>query len=184
MEEQWYFGRKLLRHMSQYYPSWQAASSSSPPPGSPPSVHISLYLPTSGREPEFVEEISKLTVFREDHLENNQEYIVYIRGDSNVNKNHKDRMRIMRHFMNTLNLMPVPVPTYHHFLGNNLLLNLTLIWYYLHSLFLWILLKTRLCAHQFHRLRMTERKLFGMKKIFLCIRNLSLTIWQVWDQDG
>ena len=97
------------------------------PPGSPPSVHISLYLPTLGREAEFVEEISKLTVFLEDHLENNQEHIVYIRGDSNVNKNHKDRMRIMRHFMNTLNLMPVPVPTYHHFLGNNLLLNLTLI---------------------------------------------------------
>ena len=92
------------------------------PPGSPPSVHISLYLPTSGREAEFVEEISKLTVFLEDHLENNPEHIVYIRGDSNVNKNHKDRMRIMKHFMNTLNLMPAPIEhrTYHHFLGNGL----------------------------------------------------------------
>ena len=64
------------------------------PPGSPPSVHVSLYLPTSGKEAAFVEEISKLEVYLDEYLENNPSHGIYIRGDSNVNNNHKERVKI------------------------------------------------------------------------------------------
>ena len=33
------------------------------PPGSPPSIHVSLYLPTSGKETQFIEELSKVRIF-------------------------------------------------------------------------------------------------------------------------
>ena len=37
------------------------------PPGCPPSVHISLYLPTSGKESEFVQEITMIRLFLRSH---------------------------------------------------------------------------------------------------------------------
>ena len=90
------------------------------PPGSPPSVHISLYLPTSGKEASFIEEISKLEVFLEEHMEKNPTHRIYIRGDSNVNSNNKQRVRILKHFMINLKLKSTLIThkTYHHFLGN------------------------------------------------------------------
>ena len=36
--------------------------------GCPTTLHVALYLPTSGREFQFVEEVSKLRVFLEEHL--------------------------------------------------------------------------------------------------------------------
>ena len=90
------------------------------PPGSPPSVHISLYLSTSGKEASFVEEISKLGVYLEEYLENNPSHCIYIRGDSNVNNNHKEHVKILKHFMNNLQLKSISIQhaTDHHFLGN------------------------------------------------------------------
>ena len=89
-------------------------------PCGPTTVHVALYLPTSGREYQFVEEISKLRIFLENHLEAHPDHLIYIRGDSNVNSNHTDRMRIFKDFMNTILLKSTPIghKTYHHFLGN------------------------------------------------------------------
>ena len=45
-------------------------------------------LPTSGKEAEFVEDISKLRIFLEDLLIKDPELLIFIRGDSNVNSKH------------------------------------------------------------------------------------------------
>ena len=92
------------------------------PPGSPPSLHLSLYLPTSGKETEFTEELAKLRQFLDDILEDNPDCAIYIRGDSNVNLNNKPRVKIFSDFMNNFNLTNIPLghKTYHHFTGDGL----------------------------------------------------------------
>ena len=92
------------------------------PPGSPPSVQISLYLPTSGLESDFIEEISKLRMFLDDLLQTHPDYNVYIRGDSNVNNNNKARVNIFDNFKDHFKIISVPTlhKTYHHFLGGGL----------------------------------------------------------------
>ena len=92
------------------------------PPGCSPSLHISLYLPTSGKEPEFVQELTTLRIFIETIIEEAKAQIVYIRGDSNVNDNHTDRMKMLKSLMETLNLVRIPInhKTYHHFVGNGM----------------------------------------------------------------
>ena len=65
-------------------------------PDCEPSLHISLYLPTSGKESEFIEEITKLRDFIDDTLEQHPGSRVFIRGDSNVNINNKNIQRFPR----------------------------------------------------------------------------------------
>ena len=88
-------------------------------PGCPATLHVALYLPTSGRESQFVEEISKLRAFLEEYQEIYPDHHIYIRGDSNVNSNHSNRMKIFRDFISTLLLKSSHIPhkTYHHFVG-------------------------------------------------------------------
>ena len=75
------------------------------PPDSPPSLHIALYLPTSGKEAEFIEEITKLRNFLENILDENPDYIVFIRGDSNVNIKNRPRYNIFEDFINRFKLL-------------------------------------------------------------------------------
>ena len=53
-------------------------------------------------------------------MEKNPTHRIYIRGDSNVNSNNKERVRILKHFMINLKLKSTLIAhkTYHHFLGN------------------------------------------------------------------
>ena len=92
------------------------------PPGSPESVHLSIYLPTSGKESEFVDEIVKIRIFLDDFLTDHPGCIIFIRGDSNVNTNNAARMNVFKHFKNTYEMNSVPInhKTYHHFLGAGL----------------------------------------------------------------
>ena len=92
------------------------------PPGSPPSVHISIYLPTSGKESEFLGEISQLRATIEEIKVTYKDVLVYIRGDSNVNRNNKPRSKIFDNFCSELQLVRVPTHhnTYHHFMGDGL----------------------------------------------------------------
>ena len=89
------------------------------PPATQPSLHVSIYLPTSGKESEFIEEISKLRVFIEDILETYPGCPLFIRGDSNVNKNNIARLNIFQDFKSIFNLVCIPLGhnTYHHFQG-------------------------------------------------------------------
>ena len=92
------------------------------PPGSPPSIHVSLYLPTSGKETQFIEELSKLRIYLEDLLEDHPDYLVYLRGDSNVNANNKARSNVFNDFKSNRKIIHVPLghKAYHHFLGEGL----------------------------------------------------------------
>ena len=92
------------------------------PPSSPPSLHLSLYLPTSGKETEFTEEMGKLRQFLENLLEDIPDCAIFIRGDSNVNVNNKPRLKIFSDFLSNFNLFNIPLghKTYHHFTGEGL----------------------------------------------------------------
>ena len=92
------------------------------PPGSPITVHIVLYLPTSGQEMEFTEQV---VLLRSTILELQDKFpnpLIYLRGDSNVNPNNKNRVKIFTDFLSTFKLSIIPLyhKTYHHFLGNGL----------------------------------------------------------------
>ena len=89
------------------------------PPGSPVSVHISLYLPTSGREEEFIEALAELSNTVEDITDRYENCLIFLRGDGNVNSNNTERMVIFSRFISSFRLVQVPLDhkTYHHFLG-------------------------------------------------------------------
>ena len=89
------------------------------PPSSQPSVHIALYLPTSGQESEFIDQITELKLKVKEILSIYPGAVIFLRGDSNVNQNNKPRARIFENFCNELKLKNVPInhKTYHHFLG-------------------------------------------------------------------
>ena len=90
------------------------------PPGSPVSVHIALYLPTSGREDDFINSIIDLNNCIADLTDKyGDECLIFLRGDANVNHNNHDRMKVFSNFLASHNLIHVPIShkTYHHFLG-------------------------------------------------------------------
>ena len=92
------------------------------PPDSVPSIHVALYLPTSGQETEFVEAVTNLKVVIEDLKEVHPNATIYIRGDCNVNKNNVPRSNVFQNFINNLELQDVPTNhnTYHHFVGDGM----------------------------------------------------------------
>ena len=89
------------------------------PPGHRTSIHFSIYLPTAGKDTEFVEEVVKLGNCIEELLEKHEDAILFIRGDANVNPNNVARCRILKSFCNQWNLVSSTIhhPTYHHFTG-------------------------------------------------------------------
>ena len=90
------------------------------PPGRIPSIHIAVYLPTQGKESQFVDCIAKLSLCIHQLVEKHPGAAVYLRGDFNVNSNNKPRNILLEYFCRNHNLKAVEVshPTYHHFLGN------------------------------------------------------------------
>ena len=89
------------------------------PPHLPVSAHIAIYLPTAGKDAEFLEEITELSNCINAIGEKYADCLVFIRGDGNVNQNNIDRVKIFSHFLSTHNLINIPLDhkTYHHFLG-------------------------------------------------------------------
>ena len=85
------------------------------------TYHINIYLPTSGKENEYVEELSKLSNVIED-IEH-PDVVTYVRGDANASfkarkKNGRDTL--FRHFVNSMGLHHNELNhvTYHHFTGD------------------------------------------------------------------
>ena len=91
-------------------------------PGYHKSVHIALYLPTSGKEQEFVAEITNLRVYLDNLSTRHPDTLIFIRGDSNANKNKASRCVMVQQLLNYFTLASVAIdhPTYHHFTGNGL----------------------------------------------------------------
>jgi hypothetical protein len=90
------------------------------PPGSALSVHIAVYLPTLGKESEFLDELSKLSIVIDEISDANPAATFYLRGDFNVSQTNTKRTLLLDQFSTQHNLTQViiPKPTYHHFVGN------------------------------------------------------------------
>ena len=53
-------------------------------PGYPRSAHFAIYLPTSGKDAEYIECLAKLKTSIADVIEDSSDTLVYIRGDANA----------------------------------------------------------------------------------------------------
>ena len=92
------------------------------PPGVPTTVHIGLYLPTSGLETQFIDQITELRMIIEELVESYPGSFFYLRGDSNVNPNNKANAKIFVNFFSDLGLLNIPTmhKIYHYFIGDGL----------------------------------------------------------------
>ena len=91
-------------------------------PGVIPSVHVAIYLPTAGREKQFINDIAALSNTFDEISTQYPDSPIYLRGDFNVNSKNKSRSELLEHFMRKENLDQVSIqhPTYHHFVGSGL----------------------------------------------------------------
>ena len=87
-------------------------------PGREPSAHIALYLPTAGREAEYVNALAALETCV---LNISEEFAcpIYIRGDANTNPNNTSRFNLFSHFCSKFSLSSLDLKhnTHHHFQG-------------------------------------------------------------------
>ena len=88
-------------------------------PGVTTSAHIALYLPTSGREAEFVSALADLEACIE-QIKEDYACPIYLRGDCNVNPKNLPRAALFKHFCSKHELISIDLkhPTHHHFLGD------------------------------------------------------------------
>ena len=92
------------------------------PPGYATTVHICIYLPTQGKENQFLGDMAKLDLCIDKLRDQHPEIQFFLRGDFNVNENNIQRINLLQHFCDAqlLNIVPINHKTYHHFMGNGL----------------------------------------------------------------
>ena len=120
-------GGTLVMWKSKLDPYIQPLPTSSPAflpillsiPGFSPSIHIAIYLPTSGRNPECVSALSHLDSFIEE-VAAPHECPIYIKGDANCNPRNTERTDLFKHFCSKHNFVSIDFchPSHHHFTGN------------------------------------------------------------------
>ena len=90
------------------------------PPGITPSVHISVYLPTAGKEGQYIEDLGKLSHCLSEIKNNHPSALIFLRGDFNTSRTNSKRMGLLDYFMTSNNLYDIPIchTTYHHFTGD------------------------------------------------------------------
>ena len=88
------------------------------PPGLQSTAHITVYLPTAGKDSDFLSEFAALDAIVSDILED-YDYPIYIRGDFNVNPKNSVRFQLLQHFCTKFSLINLDLghPTHHHFQG-------------------------------------------------------------------
>ena len=84
------------------------------------SVHIAVYLPTHGKDAEFISELANLKNCIDDVISIHDDPLIFIRGDGNCNPKNLTRFQVLNHFIRQYSLSQVVIlhPTYHHFVGN------------------------------------------------------------------
>ena len=89
-------------------------------PGISTSLHVGIYLPTSGRDDSFVLALAALSAVLESAREDHHGVPIYVRGDANVNPSNLPRSHLFTSLLTQFNLMNLPLnhPTHHHFVGN------------------------------------------------------------------
>ena len=91
-------------------------------PNSPPAIHIALYLPTRGKECEFLEAIADLRILLDELIQKYQDPVIFLRGDANASSTNTMRIPLIKQFIQDFNLKLVNVDhkTYHHFMGQGI----------------------------------------------------------------
>ena len=89
-------------------------------PNFQPSIHICVYLPTAGKESEFLIDLSKLDVLLDDLEIKFSNPPVFIQGDANSRRTNAKRHALLTSFCSNHNLARVPIGhnTYHPFVGS------------------------------------------------------------------
>ena len=89
-------------------------------PGISPSIHVGIYLPTSGRDEHFVVALAALTAVLESVSDDHHGVPVYVRGDANVNPSNLPRVQLFSSLVSQFKLHNLPLhhPTHHHFMGD------------------------------------------------------------------
>ena len=89
-------------------------------PGCKTSIHFAIYLPTHGKDAEYVADMASLINCIEELSSTYNDPVFFIRGDGNTNPKNTNRLNILNHFISHFSLKQVNIlhPTYHHFTGN------------------------------------------------------------------
>ena len=89
-------------------------------PNLPPTIHIALYLPTAGKEAEYLSELAKLKITLDELKLRFPNSAIFLRGDANSSSSNTRRSAIFHTFCEDQNLLRVDINhnTYHHFVGN------------------------------------------------------------------
>ena len=89
-------------------------------PGYVPMIHIAIYLPTSGKEAEYFQELANLGIMIETLQLKYPTSLLFVRGDCNASKTNPKRNVLFSNFIQDLGLSRVDLHhnTYHHFLGH------------------------------------------------------------------
>ena len=85
-------------------------------PGTRISVHMALYLPTHGKDPEFISELASMKNCIEEISVLHNNPLIFIRGDGNCNPKNVTRYQVLKHFIQDYNMKQVNIshPTYPH----------------------------------------------------------------------
>ena len=88
-------------------------------PQHPTTLHVCVYLPTSGKDAQFIHELSNLTTTLYDLSHLYPGAPMYLRGDFNVNEKNAQRKELLQFLVTSFNLIELPIHhnTYHHFVG-------------------------------------------------------------------
>ena len=84
-------------------------------PGLKTSVHVTLYMPTHGKDSEFVSDLAELRNCLDNLVERFSDPILYIRGDSNVNSNNIPRVVLLQQLIKDY----APVDTLYFLVSGN-----------------------------------------------------------------
>ena len=89
-------------------------------PGLASSTHIGVYLPTAGKDPEFLSALADLEAVTANTTEMFGDSPVFFRGDFNVNPKNKARLPLLTSFIDRHALLSIDAghPTHHHFVGD------------------------------------------------------------------
>ena len=94
-------------------------------PGYQASVHITVYLPTAGKDAEFMRELSNLQDVIDNVIEKHPDSEIFLRGDANASiptRAGNKRDAVFEYFLDDNKLLPVSIghKSYHHFVNNGL----------------------------------------------------------------
>ena len=88
-------------------------------PGFIPMFHLAIYLPTAGKDSEFLSDLASMRIFIERVQHEHPAAAVFVRGDCNASQKNTSRHIIFSDFCSNLDLIRVQLHhnTYHHFMG-------------------------------------------------------------------